>query len=71
MATADCCALSATPQPEPSAVAAVSVAFDLVLQGNSPLDASPARLARREDQRRKPPQLPPQPLYTLHSALLI
>ncbi len=67
----DCCLIADAPTPETSAVPAMVLAVDIALQSDSAFSAPLARSARIDDPRRRPPQLAPQPLYTLHSAFLI
>ena len=68
---ADCCAVAESPEPEPQVVTTVSTSLEIALATNKSGDAHAVRPCRATRQRPKLPLLAPQPLYTLHSTLLI
>ncbi len=68
---ADCCALSEVPPPETPAVPVIVASYDVTLESSGRLDEPSARPFEIKDHRQEPPQLAPQPLYTLHSVFLI
>ncbi len=70
-ATMDCCLIADAPTPDTSAVPAMTITADIVIESAIAFAAPLAGSQRIEDPRQRPPQLAPRSLYTLHSAFLI
>ncbi len=69
---ADCCAMTAGSDSGESALLVIAAALDLAVGPSGTIEDVPAVQPQRwEGLWRQPQHLPPQPLYTLHSAFLI